>query len=201
MLYVFDEIHELDDAFPARCIPYLSDQRREKAFSYRFPIDRKLSVTAYLLLRLALRENYGIDEPVVFAHGRNGKPFLRDYPQVHFNVSHCRSAVVCAVSDGAVGVDAEEIFAVSDELAVRVLTEKEYAAFKAADNPSVLFCEYWTIKESWLKKTGQGIGVDLTAVAAEDIGEKTLFTGSRNYCCCVAGASVRLRRVNLREML
>lgn len=201
MLYVFDEIDALDDEFPQRCKPFLSAQRCEKAFAYRFPLDRKLSAAAYILLRLCLIENYGIDEPVVFSYGKNGKPFLRDYPNIHFNLSHCRSAVACVVSNNEIGVDVQEIVPVSDGLAKRVLTEREYAVFRAAENPLRQFCEYWTIKESWLKKTGLGIGTDLTALSAEDISEQTLFTSGKNYCCCVAGDSVQFRCVNILEQI
>lgn len=200
MLYIFDEIEKLTDDFPERCIQHLSFERREKVFSYRFPLDKRLSAAVYLLLRMTLKENYGIDEPVIFSYGKNGKPFLRDYPQIHFNLSHCRSAAVCAVSSGEIGVDAQEIVPVSDDLARRVLTVKEYSAFKNAENPSLLFCEYWVIKESYLKRTGDGIVVDLAAVHVNSIDEKTLFTGGGDYCCCATGTSVPLRRVSVPEL-
>lgn len=201
MLYVFDEIDALDDDYPRRCMPYLSEQRREKVLTYRYPLDRKLSAAAFMLLRLALRENHGIDEPVVFSYGTNEKPFLRDYPHIQFNVSHCARAVACVISKCEIGVDVQEIGPVSDDLAKRVLTEREYKSFTTAGNPFRQFCEYWTIKESWLKKTGMGIGTDLTALSAEDIREKTLFVEGNRYCCCVAGAAVPLRRVTIRELL
>lgn len=201
MLYVFDEIDALDNDFPRRCTPYLSVQRREKVFSYRFPLDRKLSAAAYMLLRLALANHYGIDESVVFSYRQNGKPFLRDYPHIHFNLSHCLSAVACVVSSNEVGVDVQEIAPVSDDLAKRVLTKREYAVFRTAGNPFRQFCEYWTIKESWLKKTGMGIGTDLTDLSAEELRGETLLTSGKDYCCCVAGISAQLTRVDIREQM
>ena len=189
MLYLFDRIETLDDSFPEHSTPYLSEQRREKVFAYRFLQDKKLSAAVYLLLRHALRESYRLDEPVVFAYGRNGKPVLRDHPRIHFSLSHCRAAVACAVSDREVGVDVQDIAPVSDKLAKRVLTGEEYAAFKAAGDPARHFCEVWTVKESYLKKTGQGIGVDLWDLPAANITEATLFSDSKDYCCCLAGAA------------
>lgn len=188
MIYIFDEIDKLTDDFPERNIHLLSPQRREKAYSYRFPLDRKLSVAAYLLLRLAIKENYGIDEPVVFSYGKNGKPYLRDYPAIYFNLSHCKSAIACAVSNSEIGVDVQELIPVSDNLARRVLSAKEFELFKTDKDPPRRFCEYWVMKESFLKKTGNGIGTDLTALSSEDIKEKTLIQSGYDYCCCVAGA-------------
>ena len=201
MLYVFDEIDELDDDFLGQFIPFLPEERREKVFYYRFPRDRKLSAVVYLLLRLALMEKYGINEPVVFAYGKNGKPFLRDYPNIHFNLSHCHSAAVCVIADTEVGVDVQEIAPVSDDLARRVLSVEEYSGYKASLRPDELFCKMWTAKESRLKRTGRGIGCDLTALPAEDNG--TIFKGKDYYCSVNAPfngkAPVHLRRVNIRD--
>lgn len=196
-LYVFDEIETLDEEYLRLSIPYLSPERRDKAFSYHFPLDRKLSVTAYLLLRIALREIHGIDEPVVFSYSKDGKPRLRDYPQIHFNLSHCRSAVACVLSVDEVGVDVQEIIPISDSLAKKTLTSKEYAEFKVSPTPFELFCKYWTIKESHLKRTGQGIGTDLTELSALDVAGKTIFKNNKNYCCCVAGITGLFERVNI----
>ena len=196
MLYIFDDLGSLDDAFIGQCIPYLSMERKEKAFSYSFPPDRNCSVVAYMLLRLALKENYDIDENVTFKYGMNGKPSLQNYPNIHFNLSHCRTAAACIIADCEVGVDVEEIKPVTDEVARRVLTVKEYAEYRASSNSDELFCRYWTAKESWLKRTGLGIGINLSALAAEDTGEKTLIRG-KNYCCCATGASVTVRNVKI----
>jgi 4'-phosphopantetheinyl transferase len=197
-LYIFDEIHGLDDGFPEWAAPLLSVERRIKTFYYRFPLDRKLSVAVYLLLRLALMEKHGIDELVAFAYGENGKPFLRDHSHIHFNLSHCGCAAACVISDGEVGVDVQEIAPVSDGLAQRVLTAKEYAGYKASPHPDELFCEIWTMKESLLKRTSRGIAADLTALAADDMTDGALFK-CVGYRCCVSGASVRLRRISAHD--
>lgn len=198
MLYLFDEIEKLDEKYLPRNLARLSQERRDKVFSYCFQLDKKLSAAAYLLLRLALEENYGIDEPVVFSYGNHGKPYLRDYPRIHFNLSHCKNAVACVLSAGEIGVDVQEIIPVSDTVARSVLTQKEYAEFKISSKPFELFCEYWTIKESYVKRTGQGIQTDFTELAVDDVGEKMIFKNSKGYCCCVAGVWGRIERVGVR---
>ena len=201
MLYLFDEINRLRDDFPELAFSMLSEQRRAKAFAYRFPEDRKLSAAVYLLLRLGLREDYGIDEPVVFVYGENGKPFLRDYPGIHFNLSHCRAAAACAIAGSPVGVDAQEIRPVSDKAAQYALSPGEYEEYRAARDPARRFCELWTAKESYLKRTGQGIGTDLTALSAQKIPDKALFVNGPVYCACVCGPAGPLRRIGAEGLI
>ena len=87
----------------------VSPQRREAALRYMRDIDRKLSLAAFLLLMEGLEKEYGISEPPVLAFGPHGKPFLRDYPHIHFNLSHCSRAALCVVGDAPVGCDVETV--------------------------------------------------------------------------------------------
>ncbi len=186
MLYIFDDMGALGGGFWLESLPRLSVQRREKALAYRFGQDKNLSAAAYLLLRYALKADYGIGEPVEFELCESGKPVILGYPGVHFNLSHCRAAVACAVASVPVGVDVQEIAPVERALAKRVLTEAEYRAFLASSDPDRTFCEYWTKKESWLKKNGLGIGASLAGLAAKDI-EAAFFKSDKDYCCCAVG--------------
>ena len=195
MLYIFDEVDKLDDLPMER----LSDERRDKALRYRFTLSRKLSVGVYLLLCLALKEEYGIEEAVLFSYNENGKPFLKDYPHIHFNLSHCKKALACAVSDSEVGVDVQDIRPVSEKVAKRVLTENEYTGYKAAQSPDEYFCEIWAVKESFLKRTGQGIREDLRKISAESITKKTVYSGD-GYFCCVTGSEVQMKRVRREDI-
>ena len=130
--------------------------RREKALSFRFNIDRVLSAKAYLLLQQALREGYGIIEPPEFAFRQNGKPFLRDHPSIHFNLSHCRSGVLCVVDDSEVGCDIEEVMFDSG-LCGECFCPQEQSRILSAPVPALEFTRLWTRKEAALKLTGEGI--------------------------------------------
>jgi len=195
MLYIFDEIDKLED-LP---MDFLSDERREKALKHRSPLGRKLSVGVSLLLCLALKEEYSIEEAVEFGYNEDGKPFLKDHPHIHFNLSHCKKALACAVSDSEVGVDVQDIRPVSDKVAKRVLTENEYAGYKAAQVPEDYFCRIWAVKESFLKQTGQGIRGDLRKISAESITDKTIYRGA-GYFCCVTGSDVQMKRVGREDI-
>lgn len=74
---------------------YISGQREFKISRLRFLKNKRQSAIAYLLLRYGLRKEYGINENVVLSEGSCGKPYLSNYPFVHFNLSHCDKGVAC----------------------------------------------------------------------------------------------------------
>lgn len=85
----------------------------------------------------------------------------------HFNMSHCKKAVACVVADGEVGVDIERLGRFSEAMARHVLNDEEYAEVMAADDPDVVFTDYWTKKEAIVKLTGRGIDDDLKNIIAK----------------------------------
>ena len=88
-------------------LPRISAARRVRVLSIKPEGPRVQSVLAELLLRRALREEFGLTELPRIETGEKGKPFFPDYPKIHFNLSHCKYAVACALDSAPVGVDAE----------------------------------------------------------------------------------------------
>ena len=124
-----------------------------------------------LLLRRALREQYGIDcgdgrKPDLM-EGAHGKPYLREYPQIQFNISHCMGLAVLAVGDCSVGIDVEYVRPYREPLLKRVLSETELRQMKAAGEAGreELFFRFWTLKESYVKAVGCGITVPLQDIS------------------------------------
>ena len=135
------------------CLSRVSAQRREKVLKYKFPAGREQSLKAYMLLQQLLKEEYGITEPPVFRELENGKPVIIGHEDIHFNMSHCKNAVACAVSDKPIGIDVERIQdKVNESLAQYVLNEKELE-----DITPLKFARLWTMKEAVVKLTGRGI--------------------------------------------
>lgn len=155
-VYLFEDFDNITDNFLEKCIAVLPEERAEKAKHYRFDIDKKMSVISYLLLLYALRENYGINVPKM-SYGRYGKPYLTDYPDIYFNISHCPKGCVCAVSDKEIGVDIQDIRPFSWDIAKRVCCENELKMLEHADDRAMVFTKIWSMKESYVKMTGKGI--------------------------------------------
>lgn len=160
-IYIDENINDfdLDEA-----MTLLSEQRREQVARYKLEGPRRQAVAAYLLLRKALREMYGIHDAPVFEYDANGKPSILRHPEIFFNLSHCRKAVACVVADSPVGIDVEETCRFSDSIARYTLDDEEYESVVKADNPSQAFIRLWTMKEALLKYTGEGLRRDIKTV-------------------------------------
>lgn len=132
--------------------------RQQVVQQFRQIQDRLLSTETYLLLCEGLLSAYGIEQMPSFTYGAHGKPFLREFPDIQFNLSHCRDAILCAIDDSPVGCDIESIGKqLSRDLCQYCSNEEEYSRILEAPIPQAEFTKLWTQKEAYLKYTGQGI--------------------------------------------
>ena len=154
MIYLNDDIAGFDIE---AALPLLSDQRREQTLKFRYELGRKTCAAAYLLLCQGLQQEYGITERPLFEYGEHGKPFIVGHPDIHFNISHCREAVLVVVSDRPVGADVECIREYKDSLVRYTMSDAEIARIGQSDHPEVAFIRLWTMKEAKLKLSGRGI--------------------------------------------
>lgn len=161
MLYLNDDIAAFSLEEALRCLPAW---RREQVLGHRRELDRRLSAAAYLLLCRGLKAEYGMAEPPEFAYAEGGKPYLKGRPDIHFSLSHCPAAVICAIATEPIGADIERIRHYNAELARRVLSPAELEQVEDSAMPEVEFTRLWTMKESLLKLTGEGIRRDLKTV-------------------------------------
>ena len=104
---------------------------------------------------------------------KNGKPLLADCPGLHFNISHTEGLAVCAFSGRRVGADAELIRPgpVNSRLFARVCAPREQAWIKTASCPGEAFVRLWTLKESYVKATGEGLSFPLSGITFDIDGE------------------------------
>ena len=142
----------------------ISEQRREQAQKFKHEQGQRLCVLAYLLLKQALREGYGITENPVFEYNEHGKPSIVGHPEIFFNLSHCKEAAICVVSDQPVGVDVEGIREYKESLVNYTMNDEEIAQIKTAENPAAAFIRLWTMKEATTKLIGTGISNDMKTV-------------------------------------
>ena len=135
----------------------ISEQRREQALKFRHEQGQRLCVLAYQLLKQALQEEYGITENPVFDYNESGKPSLVGHPEIFFNLSHCKEAAACVVSDHPVGIDVESLRQYKDSLAEYCMNDDELRQIKASENPDEEFIRLWTMKEATIKLLGTTI--------------------------------------------
>ena len=192
----FDEL--VERLYPERKSRVLAFRRREPAYT---------SIVAGLLLQTLVEEKLGISPlALVLEKNENGKPTVQGHPAFYFNLSHAGDYVVLAHGDVPLGVDIEQIRE-KDNLRVarRCFTEREYAyvsgqkevvsqetagapgevAEKSGFEPDDSLCAerffyLWTMKEAYLKLTGDGISVPLNSFEIDPV-QKTVIGTSYRY--------------------
>lgn len=140
-----------------RGLSEVPEERRARVQRLIPPAGKRLSLGAGLLLNRALSE-YGLDpRSLRLAKSEEGKPFLPDVPDLHFNLSHSGTRVLCALSNRPCGCDVEEIGRGSPALVRRFFSPGEQKALELPEEAFPReFTRIWTMKESYLKATGEG---------------------------------------------
>jgi 4'-phosphopantetheinyl transferase len=146
--------------------PLLCRQERERASRFTFERERVRFIAARGLLRTILGTYLDADpHDLEFVYSTTGKPFLGGAFAdcgLEFNLAHSGGLGVLAVSRlGAVGVDVEQVRPISEFLAVseHFFTPRECAKINQLPRHEAIreFFTTWTLKEAWLKATGEGI--------------------------------------------
>jgi len=158
MLYLNDHIWDFD---LNEALAQLSPQRREQALRFKHEQGQRTCALAYLLLCEGLEKEYGITAKPVFDYGEHGKPFIVGHADIHFNMSHCREAVVCYVSNRPVGIDVESVRDYREQLARHTMNDEEMRQISASDCPALAFTRLWTMKEAVQKLSGRGLVDDM----------------------------------------
>jgi 4'-phosphopantetheinyl transferase len=105
-----------------------------------------------------------------FAIDDHGRPHLASRPSgapdLRFNLSHTPGLIACAVTVGReLGVDVEHIGRqlVHDNIPERFFSAREVADLRARPETEqpVMFFDYWTLKESYIKARGLGLALPL----------------------------------------
>ncbi|MDR3212008.1 MAG: 4'-phosphopantetheinyl transferase superfamily protein [Planctomycetota bacterium] len=161
---------------------WLEDDEAVRADCYLKPTDRKIFIVAHALTRYALSLASlaaGVNiHPTDwrFTDNAYGKPVVVppagfSGPVPVFSLSHTRGGVAMAVApEGELGVDIEGGGRPYDllPLAERFLAKEEYqhiAEHIENGTDEQLFFSYWTLKESYLKAQGVGLGKELASFA------------------------------------
>lgn len=99
----------------------------------------------------------------------NGKPYLKGMEQYHFNISNTDGMVVCAVSEVELGVDVEREKPFRKGILRKCAGpgETEYILGAEEKVQQERFFRLWTLKESYIKMTGEGMRIPLNEIEFE----------------------------------
>ena len=178
---IFDQMELCSDTEVERLCALASPQRREQALRYRHTFGRFACLKSYLMLC----ELVGKRE-LVFTYTAKDKPLLRDYPDLHFSISHCKNGLAVAVDNKPVGIDIEAFRPFSEPLLERCMHPFEAEAIRHAACPEMAFAAFWTRKEAVLKLRGTGLVQELHRVLDGQETTSTIFRTGNKYACSIA---------------
>ena len=159
-LYVADISSLPDPLSVPEELKKLPVERQQKIHKMKQENSRKQSMGVGLLLQKVLAL-YHMQDSQVFV-GEHGKPMVDG---LEFSLSHSGNLVICAVSDKPVGCDVEKIRKAPKGVAERYYsdTERAYLSRFLEDEYDREFFRLWTLKESYVKMTGEGLRVPFDA--------------------------------------
>ena len=159
-LYMAD-ISNLPDPLSAlEMLQTLPLERQKRIHNMKQEKSRKQSMGVGLLLQEVLAL-YHMQDSQVFV-GEHGKPMVNG---LELSLSHSGNMVICAVSEEPVGCDVEEVRKAPKGVAERYFSESEQAylsSFSGKEYDKAFFW-LWTMKESYVKMTGEGLKVPFDA--------------------------------------
>lgn len=157
----------------------MSPEKRSRIQRMRRDKDIFTAIAAHRLLCFALKSAYGIEPlPDDWAVGEYGKPYLKDLSGVHFNISHSGNMAMCVLHEKPVGADIELVRPPRPGLEQKIMSESERQVFSRCDDKVKFFYRVWTLKESYMKYTGCGLGA---------LGEITVLPGEAGIISNVKG--------------
>jgi 4'-phosphopantetheinyl transferase len=171
----------------------IDNERLEKMKKYKSVSDEIRSLTAGLLIQVALQDHinkteylYSDCESIIYLKDKlsqegkieihyspngYGKPFIIAYPNFHFSLSHSGSYVALACHDEKIGLDVQEergskAIAISDRFYAK---EERKILEEAPDKESQTHAFYriWSAKEAYIKYTGRGISENLASFTVD----------------------------------
>ncbi|MBQ9156056.1 MAG: 4'-phosphopantetheinyl transferase superfamily protein [Eubacterium sp.] len=112
--------------------------------------------------------------------GSHGKPYIREYPHIHFSISHSGSFWACAIYNQEVGLDLQKTDVRNwERLPGRFFHPDECLWMEGRTRED--FCRLWAFKESYVKFNGKGLSQELSSFSV--ISKDTLsLSGAPEVC-------------------
>lgn len=156
----------------------MPEDRYNKLLRYRNKIDKLLLLGNEILFDYGIKDFCNIKKETVKRQiDVAGKPYIDDYPDLYFNMSHAGKYSLCAFSNQPIGVDIEFIKPISLSIAERFYCRSEYIDIMEREETEQCkrFYEYWVLNESFTKALGLGLSVPLNAFQLVEKEERNLL--------------------------
>lgn len=142
----------------------IPEERLKKANNFKFEKDRLLSHTASFLFYKVFTSCKGCHNEAIpiFSYNEHKKPYLKEFPDFKFNLSHSGKIASIVYGDEECGIDIQKHSKMGDALINRFLNKDEYRAISFTDDELAYFANMaWCIKEAYIKFIGMGLSYDM----------------------------------------
>lgn len=155
----------LEDRMFFSLLELIEEEDRKQILRYQFWQDRQRSLLGHLLSRYAIIQEYALtNKEIQIRRHAYGKPYIKDYSQIHYNISHSGEWVVVAIGRSPIGIDVENRREDWDLIGERVFSESEkYWSQNSYKRKTIL----WTIKEAYVKYLGIGLSKSLNSFSID----------------------------------
>ncbi|MFE4880098.1 4'-phosphopantetheinyl transferase family protein [Bacillus mycoides] len=149
----------------------ISNEKRERMKRLLNLCDINRTLIGDLLIRSLICQKYKINnEEIKFIYNEYGKPFVQNFSDFHFNISHSGEWVVCATANSNVGIDIERVSDIEAlKLANEFFSEEEFYDLSNMNSDEQInyFFDLWTLKESYIKTIGKGLYIPLNSFSVK----------------------------------
>jgi 4'-phosphopantetheinyl transferase len=145
----------------------VSNEKKERMKRLLNSCDVNRTLIGDLLIRSLICQKYKINnEEIRFKYNEYGKPFVENFSDFHFNLSHSGEWVVCTTANFNVGIDIEKISEIEAlKLAKEFFSADEFYDISNMNSDEQINCffDLWTLKESYIKTIGKGLYTPLNS--------------------------------------
>ena len=179
-----------------KMLTVISKEKLATIMKLKFQKDKKLKLYSEVIIRYLASQDLQVSNSCLhFNTTEFGKPYLKDYPEWQFNLSHTKNAILVGVSSHPIGVDIEFIDKKSQDfinIAKRFFLDSEFNyIIKCPHRQVERFFEVWTKKEAYLKYTSLGLTQSLSSfdVLSEEVDQKLSCWQKDEYMMSVCSES------------
>ncbi|MDR0676921.1 MAG: 4'-phosphopantetheinyl transferase superfamily protein [Elusimicrobiota bacterium] len=167
---------------------YIINYKKIKFKNFEFCAQKILS---RLLIKKCICNNFDLKyKDIIFEKYFTGKPFIKNYSYIYYNMSHTNSAIICSLNNSPVGIDIEKIRNLNNLIFDKYFydREKKYVMKSGGlKNKNKKFFEIFTKKEAYIKYFGEWDFLDFSHVNIFKINKNIKFL---NFEICDFSVSV-----------
>lgn len=201
MIILYMPVNQNNLTMNKQLISHISQERQASVSVSKNEKHSIHSIYAELLLKYGLSKYFKIDGQLIFDKSKEGKPFLAEYKNIDFNISHTDGMVLCGITDsGRVGVDVEHNRKVHKNVSAKVFHLDEISYVNSSPEQSEdRFFEIWTKKEAYTKYIGTGLRNDLTQISMlnKDISDKLYHWQNNSFYYSVCSDDIVSKPVEI----